>query len=291
MLASVAELRYFLEVAETLNFSRAAERLGVTQPALSQAVQRLEKSFGSPLFVRTRTGVHLTRSGHKLFARGRKLLVDWDDLVQDSLRDESEIRGTYRLGCHPSVGLYALPHALPELLMEHPRLVFSITHDLSRKITERVIAFQLDFGIVINPVRHPGLVIRKLGTDFVGLWTRENPTRLQDVESKQAVLISDPELLQTQDLRKRFSKAGLEFAREITSSNLEVIASLVASGAGVGVLPGRVATRIAEYQLKSAGKQYPTFADTICLIYRSDSHTSQAARLLARSIAFELQDV
>lgn len=291
MLASANELRYFLEVAGTLNFSRAAERLGVTQPALSQAVQRLERTFGTPLFVRTRTGVQLTRSGQKLHARGRKLLTEWEGIVQDSLRDESEVRGNYTLGCHPSVALYTLPQVLPELLDTHPDLAFTLSHDLSRRITERVIDFKLDFGIVINPVKHPGLVIRKLGTDIVSFWTRETPTELQDLESGKSVLISDPDLLQTQDLLKRLSKTGIVFSRPLASSNLEVIASLVAAGAGIGILPSRVATRVHEYRLRPVHANLPSYADTICLIYRSDSHPSQAAKLLARSIALKLQGV
>ncbi len=290
MVASANELRYFLEIGTTLNFSRAAERLGVTQPALSQAIARLEKGFGQPLFVRTRTGVVLTKTGIKLYSRGRRLLTDWEELLQDTLRDEAEVRGTYTLGCHPSVGLYALPQVLPELLKNHPELGFSLTHDLSRKVTEQVIGFKLDFGIVINPVQHAGLVIRKLGSDTVRLWTSEKPSSLQDLHSGSAVLLSDPDLLQTQDLMKRYAKAGLTFGRYVASSNLEVIASLVAGGAGVGILPGRVATRVAQYGLRVAG-DYPTFADTICLIYRSDTHLSQAAKILARSIAAKLQGV
>ncbi len=289
MLASANELKYFLEVAGTGNFSRAAERLGVTQPALSQAIARLEKSFGSPLFVRTRTGVLLTRPGLKLQARGRKLMMEWEELIQESLRDDAEVRGTYSLGCHPSVALYSLPPILCGLLEAHPELCFHLVHDLSRKITERVVTFQLDFGIVINPVRHPGLVIRKLGSDKVGLWTRTDPSPLQNLNA-EPVLFYDPELLQSQDLLKRFAKAGLRFARHVHSSNLEVISSLVASGAGVGILPSRVATRIQEYGLVSAGAHYPTFEDSICLIYRADTHPSQAAKLLARSISSRLQN-
>lgn len=290
MVASASELKYFLEIAHTGNFSRAAERLGVTQPALSQAVQRLEKSFGSPLFVRTRTGVQLTRSGQKLAARGKRLVSEWEELIEDTRRDESEVRGTYSLGCHPSVGLYSLPHIMGPLLQEHPGLCFTLTHDLSRKITERVIAFQLDFGIVINPVRHPGLVIRKVGSDAVGLWTRKDPSPLQKLENGP-VLICDPELSQVQDLQKRFSKMGFEFSRQMPSSNLEVIASLVASGAGVGFLPGRVATRIKEYGLLLASEKLPTYQDSICLVYRSDTHASPAAKLLARALASKLQGV
>ncbi len=278
------EIRYFLEIADAGNFSRAAERLGVSQPALSQAVQKLEKSFGSALFVRTRAGVQLTRTGQTLFSRGKRLVLEWEGLIDQASRDQDELRGTYRLGCHPSVGLYALPRVLPELLNRHPKLRFALAHDLSRRITEKVIAFELDFGIVINPVRHPDLVIRKLGTDSVGLWGKKGQT-------PEGVLICDPELTQTQNLLKEFQKAGVRFSRQIDCSNLEVIASLVAAGGGMGLLPARVATRIREYALEIVNPKYPVFQDHICLVYRSDSLSSQAAKLLARSLAAELENV
>lgn len=291
MSTAPSELRYFVEVAHTLNFSRAAERLGITQPALSQAIQRLERSLGGSLFLRTRTGVQLTRSGNKLYTRGKHLLSQWEELVQEVQKDESELRGSYTLGCHPSVALYTLGKTLPELLECHPGLSFSLTHDLSRKITERVIAFHLDFGIVINPVQHPGLVIRKLGTDTVRLWTRRYPTPLQELGSKNAVLIHDPELLQTQDILQRLDKSQVRFDRTLTSSNLEVIASLVASGAGVGILPGRVASRIAEYDLVPLSEKLPHFTDTICLVYRADTHLTDAAKQLARQLGKNLAGV
>jgi LysR family transcriptional regulator, cell division regulator len=291
MIASANELRYFVEIAETRNFSRAAERLGVSQPALSQAVQKLEKSFGRSLFVRTRTGVQLTRAGQTLLLRGKRLLVEWDELVLETSRDGAELRGTYRLGCHPSVGLYALPHVLPALMQAHPELCFTLSHDLSRKVTEKVIAFELDFAIVINPVKHPGLVIRKVGTDQVGFWTRATPSPLQDPLSGNAVLLCDPELAQSQELMKRIQKTGARFARTVICSSLEVIASLVSAGTGIGILPQRVAKRIPALELVPASERFPTFADTICLIYRSDTHSSHAAKTLARSLAEKLQGV
>lgn len=278
------EIRYFLEIADTGNFSRAAERLGVSQPALSQAVQKLEKSFGSALFLRTRSGVQLTRTGQTLFDKGKRLVLEWEDLLDEASRDQDELRGTYRLGCHASVSLYSLPRVLPSLLAKHPKLRFALTHDLSRRVTEKVIGFELDFGIVINPVKHPDLVIRKLGHDTVGLWAKEG-------QKPQDVLICDPELIQTQNLLKAFKKEGIEFARQLDCSNLEVVASLVAAGAGTGLLPARVATRIREYGLALVNPKFPVFQDQICLIYRSDSLSSQAAKLLARSLAAQLENV
>jgi LysR family transcriptional regulator, cell division regulator len=281
---SSSELLYFIEVSNTLNVSRAAERLGISQPTLSLAVQRLEASLGTPLLIRSKSGVKLTHAGQKFLGRARHFVNEWERLKDDTLKDETEIRGRYVIGAHVSVALYAFPELIPTLLAEHPGLELKLTHDLSRKITEDVISFKTDFGIVVNPWKHPDLVIKPLAKDEVILWTARKPSKLQDVDSGNAVLICDPDLVQSQSILRQLAKAGLEFGRVLTSSNLEVVASLVASGAGVGILPGRVATRVESYGLKPLEKAGPKFADSHCLVYRADAQTSKASRVLSKRI-------
>lgn len=167
MLPSSNEIFYFLEVASTLNISRAAERLGVTQPTLSLSIQRLEQSLGSPLLLRGKSGVRLTKTGAR-FAQGARTLVEqWQRLRDEALKDEVEVRGRVTIGCHSSVALYSVGHYASALLTEHPALEIAFVHDLSRKITERVISFEVDLGVVINPVAHPDLRLVPLGSDEV----------------------------------------------------------------------------------------------------------------------------
>lgn len=284
MLPSPAELQYFLEVSNTLNVSRAAERLGISQPTLSLAVQRLEGVFGTQLLIRTKSGVRLTHAGQKLVAHARGLLDEWEKVRADALRDENEIRGRYVLGCHPSVALYSLPSFASKLLLDNPQLELKLVHDLSRKITEDVISFKLDFGIVVNPWQHPDLVIKPLCRDEVTLWVSKKTSPLQDPFSGQGILICDAELVQTQFIVKQLAKRGMHFGRTISSSNLEVITALVAGQAGVGVLPGRVATRLKALGLKPLDPDAPKFEDRICLVYRSDVQKSKASRRLAKVI-------
>jgi DNA-binding transcriptional LysR family regulator len=283
MLPSPAELRYFIEVANTLNISRASERLGISQPTLSLAIKRLETSFGMPLLVRGKTGVKLTQGGQKLITHARLMIEDWEKLKGDALRADSEISGRYTIGCHPSVALYSLPHFLPRLMKDNPSLDIKIVHDLSRKITEDVISFKADFGIVVNPVEHPDLVIKLLCKDEVTLWSRAG-------EDVPPILLCDPDLLQTQALLKQISKHGLHFDRVVTSSSLEVVTALVAEGAGVGVLPTRVALRVKAMGLKHHAKNIPKQQDQICLIYRADAQKSFAGRAIAKVIEKSMQN-
>jgi DNA-binding transcriptional LysR family regulator len=79
------------------------------------------------------------------------------------------------------------------------------------------------------------------------------------------------------------NKRGLKFERTVHSSNLEVIRTLVVSGAGVGILPERVANRLKDIELKPIADS-PKFVDKHCLVYRADVQKSQASRTISRSI-------
>jgi DNA-binding transcriptional LysR family regulator len=275
MLPNANDLQFFLEVAKTGSMSRAAERLGVSQPALSQAMKRLETNFENQLLLRSKSGVVLTKAGEKLSQKARLLLEAWQDIKDESQRDEQQVRGVYSLGVHSSVALYNLPFVAPQLLRDFPHLELKLEHDLSRKITEQVISFKLDFAIVVNPVSHPDLVIKELFGDEVAFYHAKKIK-----EENQAVLISEPDLRQTQELLNQLPQKKMTFKRRVTSSNLEVIKSLVISGAGVGIVPGRVIGVDLKKVEKISGM--PTFKDRICLVYRHDVQRSLAARSLSQ---------
>lgn len=168
--------------------------------------------------------------------------------------------------------------------MDHPKLDIKLSHDLSRRIAERVVQLEVDLGIVVNPSPHPDLVIKKLCQDEVSLWVakgRKSP--LQDLEAGTAVLIADPELVQTQALLKKLSKSKKPFARVLSSSSLEVVASLTAAGAGIGILPGRVAA--AEFPEEIARLPgSPTFTDEVCVIYHSERRRIRALQVIVEHV-------
>lgn len=281
MLPNANDLQFFLEVAKTGNMSRAAERLGVSQPALSQSMKRLETSFDQQLLLRSKSGVVLTKAGVKLSQKARLLLEAWEDIKEETARDEHQVRGVYTIGLHSSVALYTLPYFCGELLRDFPHLELKFEHDLSRKITEQVISFKLDFAIVVNPVAHPDLVIKELFSDEVAFYRAKKIKQENEV-----VLISEPDLRQTQELLNQLPQKKMTFSRRVTSSNLEVIKSLVVGGAGVGIVPGRVIGSENKKVEKLPG--LPTFKDRICLVYRHDVQKSVAARSLSQFLLKKL---
>lgn len=267
MLPTATDLEYFLEITKMKNLSRAADRLGITQPSLSLSLQRLEHVVGTQLCIRSKTGIRLTQAGRNLGDKIQIFLDEWSKL-KSSVKDEAfAVQGRFSLGVHPSVAIYSLKYFLPELFKSHPGIEVQLIHDLSRKITEQIISARIDLGIVINPVRHPDLVIRQMFTDTVGLW------RSKDLSAaNKDVLIYDPDLRQSQTILEKLNRKGTAFRRHIHSSNLEVINSLLRAGTGYAILPARVAkesgggtdTLVCE-------PQWPTFSDRICLVYRLDT--------------------
>lgn len=272
MLPSATDLEYFLEVSRTLNISRAAERIGISQPTLTQSIRKLEAAVGTQLLIRTRTGVRLTKSGLRISGQIVSLLESWGTLQKEAQQDEHELQGQFRLGCHPSVGRYTLPIFFKELSRRAPRIEIELVHDLSRHITDAIINYRVDMGLVINPTAHPDLVLRKIAEDQVTVF--ESPKRYGQW------LFGDPDLIQTQWVLKRLKKSNLDFTHFVPSPNLEVVHRMTAAGAGYGILPNLVAKCEPGTPLSLVDSKLPQFKDELFLAYRKDVMTSRAAKTI-----------
>lgn len=283
IVASPSDLVYFVEISSSLNLSRTAKRIGISQPSLSLAIKRLEQSIGTELFVRSKSGVALTKAGKRLLSHSKQLLQLWDNVKSESLASHHKIQGNFIIGVHPSVALGTLSRFLPKLLMDNPELEIQLKHNLSRSISEEVINFSIDIALIVNPLKHPDLIIQKLYDDKITFWHTAEKNVNQEIDSGKAVLIFDPDLIQTQWLLKRIHKHGLKYKRVITSNNLEVIANLTANGAGIGVLPTCVALSAYPNQLIPIPKM-PFYQDEICLVYRHENRNIKAVQTIISAI-------
>lgn len=281
---SPVELNYFLEVANSLNLSRASERLGISQPSLSLSMKRLEQSIGVELLIRHKKGVALTQAGKQLLSHTNQLLQYWQEVKSQTLASHQEIQGNYKLGCHPSLGLTYLSGFLPNLLSSYPKLVIDLEYDLSRKITERVINLSIDLALVVNPIPHPELIIHKLMKDDVTFWVANKiKNRNVDLASGEAVIICDPELGQSQWLLKSLQKQGIEIFRLMRNANLEIIGDLTSNGCGVGILPRSIASALYAKTIKPIPNM-SVYRDEVCLIYRSENRNIKAIQCIVSRI-------
>ncbi len=283
MLPSPTDIKYIIEVANTLNLSRASERLGISQPSLTLAVQRLEDSIGTKILTRSNKGVIFTQAGKQLITHAKHLLQTWDQLRTNALASILEVQGTYTIGCHPSVALYTLSGFLPRFMEQHPKVEIQLKHDLSRRIAEEVISSSIDIGVAVNPVKHPDLIISKICNDEVAFWSNgENRPNL-DIDSGSAVLICDSALIQTQNLLRQIKKHKINIGRVIESNNLDVITDLVGNGCGIGILPTRVAQSSKSKKLKKLSNS-PIFKDEICLLMRVENKGVRSIQALKEAI-------
>jgi DNA-binding transcriptional LysR family regulator len=266
------DLKYFQEIASTGNLSRAAERLGVAQPTLSLSLKRLEEQLSVDLFQRGPRGLTLTEAGELLNRECNRLMAAWDSVVSETRKSETELRGRYSIGCHTAIGLYALGPVMRDLYESFPGIELQLNHGYSRIICERVVSSNLDFGLVINPVKHPDLVMTKIATDEVAFW--KMPGGLDDV------LLYHPDMAQTQTMLKKLKTK--QFTRLLSSESLEVLAGLAGHGAGVAVLPGRVVGAI-EPRLKRM-TDLPSVTDELYFVYRADMRKTASARAIIERI-------
>lgn len=282
MIASPNELLYFIELSKVLNFSRASERIGISQPSLSAAIKRLEYSIGTELFIRDKHKVMLTQAGKNLAVHAKQLLQQWDSTKASCLASKHEVQGNIILGCHPSVALNFLPRFLPSLLTTYPKLEIQLKHDLSRKVADAVINLTMDIGIIVNPIQHADLVIKPIFHDEVTCW-QSSKLPLKTEATEESTIICDPDLIQTQWLLKRIHKKTLKYKRVITTNNLEVVASLTSAGAGVGILPASVITTFYKNKLVMI-PGVPIYHDEICLVYRHENRNIKAIQIIIDAI-------
>ena len=156
------QLAAFLAVAEAHHFGRAAERLGVAQPAVSQAIRRLEADLGVELFVRTTRSVALTEAGRRLLADGTAALLAVEEAFANAAHAGHGVLGTLRLGCTPAARHGIRPAIVAALRERHPGIAVDASEATTGNLCRELLGHRLDaaVGFCSEPV--PGLRRRVL---------------------------------------------------------------------------------------------------------------------------------
>lgn len=149
-------IRHFHVLADTLNFSRAAERLHIAQPALSVSIQKLESELGTRLFERTSTGVLLTASGRAALVEARRLLYHGEQMMR-SARDAAQgTGGRLRIGFVGSAIYRLVPDLIPAFRLQYPGVELVLKESTSSRIVQMLAEEGLDVGIVRTPLVQAG---------------------------------------------------------------------------------------------------------------------------------------
>ncbi|MET7460776.1 LysR family transcriptional regulator [Nonomuraea sp. NPDC005501] len=246
------QMRYVVAVAETSNFTRAAEQCLVVQSALSHQIARLERELGAKLFERTSRRVQLTPAGEAFLPAARQALDAAERARAEVAAAAGEIRGRLAVGAIPTVAAVDLPTALQHFHLRHRQVRISLRSGASEELTERVRQGTLDAAFLGLPVgvRPEGVRGRELGRgDLVAVVPPGHP--LADRERVDLRQLSDepfvdfpPGTAARAQSDEAFVAAGVrrEVAFEVTS--VDFIARLIRQGLGIGMLPAAFVSQL-----------------------------------------------
>lgn len=165
----LSHLRSLVAVADAGAITEAANRLGLTQPALTRRIQHLEQEFGAELLSRSRKGAELTELGLLVEREARVLIDRYDSLKTEVASHRSVEGGTVRIGGGATAVSFVLPDAIAKFQRDFPRVHFHVKEASSSEIASDVADGRLELGLVTQPVRTAGLEIKPLLDDHIVL--------------------------------------------------------------------------------------------------------------------------
>jgi len=253
-------LRYFMAVANELHFTRAAERLGIGQPPLSQQIQQLEQEVGAQLFVRDRRGVALTEAGRAFMAEARQVLDGAERAKEAARRIACGEVGTLSLGFTVSASIHPfVPRLIRTYRSRYPGVGVSLQEHSTLELIERVYKGSVDLAFVRAPAQQmPGVQVETILTEPM-LAVIPATHRLATQESIDLRELADDMFIfyprkvgvgLYNAVVQACETAGFRPAEGIEVPQLTSVVTFVAAGMGVSVIPATMS------QLQAEGVRY-----------------------------------
>lgn len=228
------------KIVELGSFTKAADILGYTQPAMSQMISSLEKELSIKLLYRSRYGVHLTLEGERLFPFIQKTIANYQamqEMVKEIMGLDS---GTIRIGTISSISCHWLPDLIKQFQTIYPNVQFVLHQGDYTSIPEWVRTGEVDFGFV-NPDAIPGVKTRFIKTGELRAVLPVNHTLAEKEYVTLAELAKEPFLLLEEGALSEplaaFKESGLEPDVRLCVHDDYSILSMIESGLGVSILP------------------------------------------------------
>lgn len=242
-LPTLRQLEYLVAVADERSFHAAARACHVSQPGLSQQIQQLESLLEVRLFERDRRHVVITPAGQALAERARRLLTGARELVEAAGSFVRPLCGPLRLGVIPTIAPYWLPRVLPQVRRRHPELRLLLREDRTASLVEALEQGELDLLLLALDVPLGSAVSYPLFDDpFVAALPEAHPlarrARLaqRDLAGESVLLLEDGHCLRDHAWAVCQQGGASEWG-DFRASSLGTLSQMVASGAGITLLP------------------------------------------------------
>ena len=242
-LPSLRQLGYLVSLAETLNFTQAAQVCHVTQSTLSGGIQELERQLDARLVERDRQQVRMTPAGSAVVSRAHMLLSMAHDLLEEAKAASDPMSGLIRLGAIPTVAPFLLPVMLRTSRERHPALRIALREDTSAKLLDQIREGQLDFALIALPYELGGLLSRRLFDEELWLIASEGDPvakmprpRIGQLDTDRMLLLEEGHCLRSHTLAgcgltERANPSGIE------ASSVTTLVQMVEEGLGYALLP------------------------------------------------------
>ncbi len=288
----VRQLRYFVTVARTRHFGRAAEQLHIAQSPLSQAIRQLESHLGTPLFERTTRRVDLTAAGEALLPEAVRILESVGAAREQVSRVAAGDLGRLRIGATALATYRHVPELVRRLGDELPGLALRFHTEMLTPALETALAdHRIDLAILRPPVSGESLATRVLARERLVLavplaWTgpegrdQPGPVPLGDLAEEEFVVYSAPGSVVGAAADRACRTAGFVPRRTHEAEQTSIVLALVAAGLGVALLPASVLAVTVE------GVRYRELADCdvtadVALAWRRDDPSPALEKALA----------
>jgi LysR family transcriptional regulator, hydrogen peroxide-inducible genes activator len=245
----IHQLVYFIAVAETSGFSRAAERCSIAQPSLSQQIIKLENELGYPLFERMGRKVFLTDAGRLLLPRARAIVDGVQDLKSGLRQDLDLGGGALSVGFIPTIAPFVLPQVVRRFTTQFPHACLDVHENLTAHLVQGLIEGWLDVAIMSLPIHNPLVVTQELRSELLLVASpaqhelvRRVNLKVQDLEAFPFISLSEVHCLGEQ-VAAFCSQQNLELKVVCHTSQLSTVQSCVGLGMGISLVPQALAEK------------------------------------------------
>ncbi|HSJ12217.1 MAG TPA: hydrogen peroxide-inducible genes activator [Gillisia sp.] len=291
---TITQLQYVLAVAEHQNFTRAAQKVFVTQPTLSMQIQKLEEELDIQIFDRSKKPIQLTETGRKIVNQARNI-VNESERIQDIVdQQKGFIGGEFRLGVIPTIMPTLLPMFLTNFIKKYPKVKLKIEELNTEAIIEKLKEGHLDAALAATPLELPGIKEQVLYYEpFVAFIPDGHRLAKQDKLDVEELDVDDMLLLEDGHCFKdgilNLCKASRNYEGDnfqLESGSFETLIKLSNEGLGMTLLPYLHTLDLRESD-KSKLKMFkdPVPAREVSLIYNKSELKIQIIEALRKTIS------
>jgi DNA-binding transcriptional LysR family regulator len=239
----IQTFKVFCDLADTESFSKAAERNGITQSAVSQQVRSIEEQFQVRLIDRGRRAFHLTPEGQAFLASSREIVGSYDDLGTRMQKLQEVISGELRIATIFSIGLHELPPYLKRFRREFPLVEVRMDYRRSAQVYAAVQENRADVGLVAYPASRRGITASVFWRDrLVVICAPSHPLAgrrkigLSDLAGEKFIAF-EPDLPTRREVDRRLRQAGARVKVAFEFDNIETVKRAVEIESAVSIVP------------------------------------------------------